>query len=129
MILKDEKVKIDTLKYYITALRAKYWITNSSVLRGLNFKKKQTKYIIFQHGTLGIKKLGIDLKKDNKSFRMKRKEPIDLFIIQGKKEKEKLKEKIINNINNNLTKNYDKDKYELSNIVEEMEKIYNEMQK
>lgn len=44
-------------------------------------------------------------------------------------DKEKFKEKIINNINNNLTKNYDKDKYELSNIVEEMEKIYNEMQK
>lgn len=44
-------------------------------------------------------------------------------------DKEKFKEKIINNIKNNLTKNYDKDKYELSNIVDEMEKIYIEMQK
>ncbi len=44
-------------------------------------------------------------------------------------DKKKFKEKIINNIKNNLTKNYDKDKYELSNIVDEMEKIYIEMQK
>ena len=44
-------------------------------------------------------------------------------------DKEKSKEKIINNIKNNLTKKYDKDKYELSNIVNEMEKIYIEMQK
>lgn len=44
-------------------------------------------------------------------------------------DKEKFKEKIINNIKNNLTKKYDKDKYELSNIVNEMEKIYIEMQK
>ena len=42
---------------------------------------------------------------------------------------EKIKEKIINNIKNNSTKNYEKDKYELSNILNEMEKIYIEMQK
>ena len=92
MVPKGEKVKIDTIKYYITALKAKYWITNSSVLRGLNFKKKETKYIIFQHGTLGIKKLGVDLKQNNKSFRIKKKEPIDMFVIQGKKERDKIKE-------------------------------------
>lgn len=90
MIQKDEKVKIDTFKYYITALKAKYWITNSSVSRGLDFKKKETKYIVFQHGTLGIKKLGKDLEKNNKSFHRSKAEPIDMFIIQGKKEKEKL---------------------------------------
>ena len=83
----NEKIKIDTLKYYITALKAKYWITNSSITRGLNFKKKGTKYIIFQHGTVGIKKLGNDIDKDNKSFKIKKQDEIDMFIIQGKKEK------------------------------------------
>ena len=68
-------------------MKAKYWITNSSITRGLNFKKKQTKYIIFQHGTLGIKKLGSDIATNNKSFRIKKEEKIDMFIIQGKKER------------------------------------------
>lgn len=90
IIANEEKIKIDTIKYYITALKAKYWITNSSVLRGLNFKNKNTKYVVFQHGTLGIKKLGKDLETKNKSFRTKQKEPIDMFIIQGKKEKDLL---------------------------------------
>lgn len=87
-ISDDEKIKIDSIKYYITALKAKYWITNSSITRGLNFKKKKTKYIIFQHGTVGIKKLGVDINKNNTSFKIKKEEDIDMFIIQGKKEKE-----------------------------------------
>lgn len=82
----SEKVKIDSLKYYYIALKSKYWITNSSITRGLNFKNKKTKYIIFQHGTLGIKKLGADIANNNKSFKIKKEEEIDMFIIQGKKE-------------------------------------------
>ena len=78
----SNKIKIDTLKYYITALRAKYWITNSSITRGLNFKKKSTKYVIFQHGTAGIKVLGNDVGKDNKSFKIKNGDHPDIFIIQ-----------------------------------------------
>lgn len=88
---EHQKIKIDTFQYYKTALKSKYWITNSSVTRGLNFKKKSTKYIVFQHGTLGIKKLGKDMAKDNQSFKMKKPEKYDMFIIQGKKEKEFLK--------------------------------------
>ena len=83
----NEKLKIDTFKYYLTALKAGYWITNSSVTRGLRFKKKKTKYVIFQHGTVGIKKLGKDIEKGNKSFKIKKEDNIDMFIIQGKKEK------------------------------------------
>ena len=82
-----EKIKIDSWKYYITALKAKYWITNSSITRGLNFKKKKTKYIIFQHGTAAIKVLGDDIKKGNKSFKIKSGDHPDMYIIQGKKEK------------------------------------------
>ena len=50
------KVKIDSFKYYITALKAGYWVTNSSASRGLNFKKSATKNILFEHGMVGIKK-------------------------------------------------------------------------
>ena len=45
-----EKVKIDTLKYFITALRAKYWVTNVNIERGLHFKKKNTIYLNTWHG-------------------------------------------------------------------------------
>ena len=38
----DNNVKIDSFAYFIVALRAKYWITNSSCARGLNFKKNDT---------------------------------------------------------------------------------------
>ena len=54
-----EKIKCNTLKYFIIALKAKYWITNSSVERGLKFKNKKTIYINTWHGT-PIKKMGID---------------------------------------------------------------------
>lgn len=89
-ISNQEKVKIDTLKYYLIALKAKYWITNSSVERGLGFKRKYTKYVVFQHGTLGIKKIGKDITENNKFFRTKNKEKIDMFIIQGSKEEDLL---------------------------------------
>ena len=40
-----EKVKIDTPAYFKTALRAKYWITNTNIERGLRFKKKNQVYL------------------------------------------------------------------------------------
>lgn len=85
--LNLNSVKIDSLKYYIIAMKAGYWFTNSSIERGLNFKKKDTKYIIFQHGTVGIKKIGKHINLKNKSFKTKNKEKIDYFFIQGRKEK------------------------------------------
>ena len=47
-----EKIKTDTPEYFITALRAKVWITNSSFERGLHFKNKKTFYFntIFSNG-------------------------------------------------------------------------------
>lgn len=52
-----EKVKIDTLSYFKTALRAKVWITNVNIERGLHFKKKAQIYLNTWHGT-GPKKGG-----------------------------------------------------------------------
>lgn len=52
-----EKVKIDSFVYFVTALRAKIWITDVNIERGLRFKKKHTIYLNTWHGT-GPKKIG-----------------------------------------------------------------------
>src|SRR5690625_2044821 len=41
----SQKVKMDTIKYFITALRAKYWVSCVNIERGLKFKKRETKYL------------------------------------------------------------------------------------
>lgn len=58
-IEKAEKIKTNSFKYFIIALKAKYWITNSSIEKGLKFKNKNTLYINTWHGT-PIKKMGKD---------------------------------------------------------------------
>lgn len=70
-IPRGEKVKIDTLNYYIKLLSAKIWITNSSVNRGLNFRVKHVLYINTWHG-VPIKRLGNDTVKDNRAFGLKK---------------------------------------------------------
>ncbi len=87
-IPESEKVKIDTIKYYITVLKSKYWFTNSSIQRGLNFRKRNSKNIFFTHGIAALKKFGKDLDNKSKSFKIKKKEEFDMIFIQGKEEKE-----------------------------------------
>lgn len=67
-----KKIKTDTLEYFKTALKAKIWITNSSVERGLEFKKKSTLYFNTWHGT-PMKKMGTDMAEENTSFKSKNK--------------------------------------------------------
>ena len=43
------KIKIDTIKYFITALKARVWITNVFIERGLNFRGKNTFYMHTTH--------------------------------------------------------------------------------
>lgn len=79
------KIKIDTLSYYLTLLKATCWITNSSVERGLQFKGKNTFYVNTWHG-IPIKKMGTDIALNNKSFGIKnlsRYAPYDMFIANG----------------------------------------------
>lgn len=83
-----EKVKIDTLKYYITALKAGYWITNSTASRGLNFRKPATKNIMFQHGMVAIKKIGTDIEIKKGIHRKHFVEKYDAIFIEGKYETE-----------------------------------------
>ena len=59
-----QKVKIDTLRYFIVALQSKIWITNVNIERGLRFKKKGTIYLNTWHGT-GPKKSGNAIKTRN----------------------------------------------------------------
>lgn len=61
---KGKKLKNNSIKYFYIALKAKYWITNSSVERGIRFKNKKTIYINTWHGTT-IKYLEKD-QKDKK---------------------------------------------------------------
>ena len=55
-----ETVKIDTPAYFRTALKAKYWITNTNIERGLRFKKKDQKYLNTWHG-IALKYIGNDV--------------------------------------------------------------------
>lgn len=54
-----ETVKIDTPRYFLTALRAKYWVTNTNIERGLHFKKKNQIYLNTWHG-VALKTIGND---------------------------------------------------------------------
>ena len=54
-----ETVKIDTPAYFKTALRAKYWITNTNIERSLRFKKKDQVYLNTWHG-IALKYIGND---------------------------------------------------------------------
>ncbi len=75
-------IKTDSFKYFITALRARVWITNSSVERGLSFKGKNTFYFNTWHGT-PIKKMGTDMGKENQSFRQKGGFRVDTMMAQS----------------------------------------------
>ena len=44
-------VKIDSMTYFLTAFKAKYWITNVNIERGLKFKKRKQIYLNTWHGT------------------------------------------------------------------------------
>lgn len=54
-----ETIKMDTLAYFKTALKAKYWISSVNIERGLNFKKKATRYLNTWHG-IPLKFIGND---------------------------------------------------------------------
>lgn len=81
-----DKIKIDTLRFYLTALQAGYWITNTSVARGMDFKKKQTKNILFEHGLVALKKISFDAPSTGKAFVSRYSEKLDAVFIEGKEE-------------------------------------------
>ena len=62
--LDTPKIRIDSLKYYVTALKARCWVTNVVIERGLNFKGKNTFYLHTTHTTLP-KLMGYDDSSDS----------------------------------------------------------------
>ncbi len=44
------KIKSDTFKYFITSMKAKYWVTCVNIERGLHYKKKRQLYLNTWHG-------------------------------------------------------------------------------
>lgn len=66
-IPKGNKIKINSFKYFLHALNSRIWITNSSIERGLSFKRQRNIYFNTWHGT-PIKKMGCDLPSENESF-------------------------------------------------------------
>ncbi len=54
-----DTVRIDSLAYFKTALKAKYWITNTNIERGLKFKKQSQVYLNTWHG-IALKHIGND---------------------------------------------------------------------
>ncbi len=84
---RGEKVKCDTFSYFKIALKARTWISNSAVERGLEFKGKHTFYFNTWHGT-PIKKMGADVNGANKSFKGRGQWMVDYFTCQGEFEQE-----------------------------------------
>lgn len=81
-IPRGRKIKVDTFEYYRTALKARVWITNSSVERGLDFKGKKTFYFDTWHGS-PIKLMGTDIDASNTSFHGKGSWDVDIMTAQG----------------------------------------------
>ena len=73
-----ETVKIDTLAYFKTAMKAKYWITNTNIERGLRFKKKNQVYLNTWHG-IALKHIGNDV-KGRKDFNF---DTVDYLVVSG----------------------------------------------
>ena len=83
----EYRVKIDTLRYYIIAIKAKCWVTNVYIERGLNFKSKHTFYLNTAHGN--IPKLGWTQEK--KIFLPKKLSMSDAYLVQSEYESQILK--------------------------------------
>lgn len=76
-------VKFDSFKYFVVALRAKYWITDINIERSLKFKKKRTKYLNSWHG-VALKHIGNDDKYSGRYDYSN----IDYLCVSGKHDKD-----------------------------------------
>lgn len=82
----ENKVKIDTFKYFITTLKARCWVTNVNIQRGLSYKGKHTFFLYTGHGS-PIKKCGSAV-NNKTTFRAIGKKSIDACLAQSDFERE-----------------------------------------
>lgn len=85
----DNRIKIDSLKYFITALKARCWITNVHIERGLDFKGKRTFYFNTSHTNLP--KICGSSASQEKTFMSKADNKCDFYCVQCDFEKELFK--------------------------------------
>lgn len=85
----ENRIKIDSLQYFSTALKARCWITNVHIERGLDFKGKNTFYFNTAH--TNIPKLSEGAANNEKTFKSKAEGKCDFFCVQCEYEKELFK--------------------------------------
>jgi len=78
-------IRTDSMQYFLTALRARIWITNSGIERGLSFKSRHTLYVNTWHGST-MKKMGNDIPQDNESFRTRGRMSDDIMLAQSEEQ-------------------------------------------
>lgn len=76
-----ESVRIDSPAYFMCSLKAKYWITNTNIERGLHYKKKDQLYLNTWHGT-SPKTVGNDC-PGRKDFDYRN---VDFMVVSGRYE-------------------------------------------
>jgi len=83
IIPKGRKVKVDTFSYYKSALKARVWMTNVGITRGLDFSGIHTFFMNSWHGT-AIKHIGGDAQGKETFKSKKSKQPcVDIYLAQG----------------------------------------------
>lgn len=83
IVPRATKIKVDTFTYYITLIKARVWVTNSSMTRGLDFQGKHTFVLNTWHSTT-VKKIGNDVNKSGQMFLAKSKKGIpNIMLAQG----------------------------------------------
>lgn len=82
----ENKVKCDSLQYFVKALKARCWISNTSIQRGINFKGKNTYSFNTWHGT-PLKKMGAAIQENYDNTIIKNN---DTVLAQGRFEIERL---------------------------------------
>lgn len=78
----NEKIKIDSFQYYKIALKARIWITNVSITRGMRFDGIHTLSLNSWHGT-AIKHIGADITGDEVFKRRGSGRIADIMLGQG----------------------------------------------
>lgn len=81
-----QKIKSDSFTYFITTLKARVWITNSAIQRGMSYSGKNTFSLNTWHGS-PLKKMGLDLNPDSKNSIM---QEYSAFLAQSEYEKDKM---------------------------------------
>lgn len=71
-------VRINSMKYFLISMRAKYWVASVNIERGLNYKKRKQIYLNTWHG-IPIKTIGNDV-FGRKDFNFSK---VDYFVVSS----------------------------------------------